>query len=262
MENDLCKLCDQAKELQNSHVIGKSIFRAINKNSGKHYGIYTDQEANKVVRSTDQWATPMLCENCESLLNSRYENYSSWALRNKQPGVKHQTNLHYLSIKNVNQKRLLMYVISIFWRAAVSSHKVFKNVQIPSEINEYLKRCILGKINIDTKLFAVRITKLMDPSNYLSDVILQGIITNLMPRNVEKGSSFIMVFSGYSFEILIGCLEPCEMYEHGVLRKNKSVLHIPYQDPLSIPELFRSLKKTRDIAIRDVNSLNYIDLNQ
>lgn len=262
MENDFCKLCDQAKELKNSHVIGKAVFRAINKNSGKHYGIYADQETEKVVRSTDQWATLMLCGDCESLLNSRYENYSLWSLRNKQTGVKHQINIHYLSIKNVNQKRLLMYVISIFWRAAVSSHKVFECVQISPEMNEYLKRCILGRINIDSKLFAVRVTKLIDSRNHFSEELLEGIITNLMPRNVQKGSSYIMVFSGYAFEILIGCLNPCDLYGYGVIRKNKSVLLVPYQDLFGIPELFRSLDKVREIALKDTSYLSYIDFNK
>ncbi|RSZ25734.1 hypothetical protein [Acinetobacter bereziniae] len=260
MEMPLCKLCDKPSELKNSHVIGKSVFRNIIKNSGKHYGIVTDHESGKIIRSTDQWATLMLCGECESLLNSKYENYSLWVLKNKQHGVKHQEKNHYWTIRNVNQHRLMMYVLSIFWRASISDHKVFKDVNLPVEISEYLKNCLLGKMSIDTKIYSVRISKLIDDRNYYSKQVIEGIITNIGRREMKKGLCYIMVFAGYYFEIFLDCLQPFERFGSGVLRKNKTVLNLPYHDILSIPELFNSLKKTREIAIKDIDELTFLDL--
>lgn len=257
----LCKLCDKPSELQKSHVIGKSVFRNITNRSGMHYGIVTNHEAGKISRSTDQWATLMLCSECESLLNSKYENYSLWVLKNKQPGVKHQGKKHCWTISNVKQQRLMMYVLSILWRASVSDHKVFKNVSIPFSISEYLKSCILGKANIDTKIYSVRISKLVDDRNHYSQELLEGIATNIFQREMEKGICFIMIFAGYYFEVLLACLQPHERFSNGVLRINKMVLNLPYQDILSIPELFNSLKKTREIAIKNKNELTYLNFN-
>ncbi|HIW22007.1 MAG TPA: hypothetical protein H9887_08335 [Candidatus Dorea intestinavium] len=258
MEKLACKLCGELKELQYSHVIGKSVFRTISQRSGKHYGLLTDPEKNKIIRSTDQWASLMLCEGCESLLNSRYENYSLWVLKNKQKGVKHQDTNACLLIKNVNQIRLMLYVISIFWRAAVSEHNVFKGVVISPELSSYLKRCLLGEENINANLFSVRISKLIDKRDHYSEDLLKGVITNLVSRPISNGESYIMFFSGFYFEIFIGGLNVTDRYEFGILKKNKRILRIPYKDIFSIPELLNSFAKTREIAIRDKAQLTFI----
>ncbi|WP_018678249.1 hypothetical protein [Acinetobacter tjernbergiae] len=105
MKISTCKLCNELKELQRSHVIGKSVFRNMLKN-GEHYAITTSLSENKIFRSNDQWTTPMLCSDCEQLLNNKYENYSLWALRNKQRGVKHREGPNCLIISNLNQYRV------------------------------------------------------------------------------------------------------------------------------------------------------------
>ncbi len=258
MENKTCKLYDQVKELKNSHVIGKSVFRELLKRSNTHYGLVTEPENKRIIRSTDQWASMMLCNDCENLLNSRYENYALWVLKNKQKGVKHKIRLQYFTIAPVNQYRLIMYVISIIWRAAVSQHKVFRQVEFSTEITEYLKQCILGKVTLDHNLFSVKISKLIDSRNYYTEDVIQGVITNLAPRSNGKNVSYLMVFLGYCFEIKLACEEINELYEIGVLRKKKSILHIPYVDMLSIPEVFRSLKVTKEIAEKYPQKLNFL----
>lgn len=260
MDLILCKLCDRPKELKHSHVIGRSIFRSTIGRGDKHYGIIIDHEKDKIVRSTDQWATLMLCNECENFLNSRYENYSLWVLKNKQNGVRHQTNPHYYSIKNINQKRMMMYIISIFWRAAVSEHKVFSKVSLEPEMSEYLKKSILGKIDINTKVFSVRISKLFDEANHYSEDVLKSVITNIHPRVIENGVSYIMLFSGFFFEIFFGNLNADERFGYGFLRKNKIILNMPYQNILSIPEVHAAFSKMRFLAERDIKELDYLNL--
>ena len=108
MKLEICKLCDTIKQLQRSHVIGRSVFHHLLKNSQGNYGYTTLLSEKKIERTSDNWALPMLCSTCESLLNSRYENYSLWTLKNKQKGVKHRTKNGHLQIQNVNQYRLII----------------------------------------------------------------------------------------------------------------------------------------------------------
>lgn len=259
MKISVCKLCDETKELQWSHVIGKSIFKNILRKNGAHYSITTSLSEKKIFRSNDQWATYLLCKNCEELLNARYENYSLWALKNKQKGVKHQYRDNYLMISGVNQYRLIMYIISIFWRATKSDHRVFKHSITVDEIDNYLKKCILGESEIDSKVISVRVSKLACERNYYTQDILENVITNLVPRTShEKGFSYFMIFSGYYFEILIGCLEPHQRFDLGILRKNKRILKVPYVDFLSIPEVFNYWKETKEIYENDKENLKYL----
>ncbi|USA53854.1 hypothetical protein NDN13_01290 [Acinetobacter sp. C32I] len=252
MKIGICKLCDKESELQNSHVIGKAVFRAMMKSSNSHYLIATSVNENIIKKSNDQFATPMLCRDCESLLNAKYENYSYWVLKNKQPGVKIHKKSDYWQFKDVNQYRLAMYVVSIFWRSMVSEHVVFKNSVLSEELSNYFKNCINGKIKIDEKFFNVKISKLYCNRGYYKERILENFILPPTLRvNHKSGFSYSMVFGGYYFEFFCGCLNSNERLEVGFIKTNKRFLKIPFKNFLSIPEVLKSLKVTREMYDRD-----------
>lgn len=248
MKIDICKLCDKSEEIQKSHVIGRSVFRNLLKISKSNFAYTTRVKEKKIVRTADQWAVPLLCRECESYLNAKYENYSLWSLKNKQPGVKHIQRDNYLTIMGVNQHRLIMYLVSIFWRAAHSTHRAYRPVQITADLDTYLKEVILGRAILAQELISVKISKLTDGSKGFSSNDLRGIITNLVLRTRYKdGFSFFMVFEGYYFEIFFNCLEPNERIQKGILRKNKRILHVPFIDIRSIEELVQNMRQTKAI---------------
>jgi len=245
---DICKLCDKSEELQRSHVIGRSVFRNLLKKSESNFAYTTLIKEKKIIKTNDQWVVPLLCKKCESYLNAKYENYSLWSLKNKQHGVKHIQRDGYLTITGVNQYRLTMYLVSIFWRAAHSTHRAYQTVEITADIDEYLKAVILGTTTLDQKLISVKISKLTDRSNGFSGETLTGIITNLVPRTKYKdGFSYFMVFEGYYFEIFFNCLEFDKRNQNGILRKNKRILRVPYMDIFSINELVQNMIQTKAI---------------
>lgn len=250
MEIGICKLCDENKELQNSHVIGKSVFKKLLKNSGKNFNYSPSLKEKKIKKTADQWATPMLCKSCEDWLNSKYENYSLWALKNKQSGVEHFESEKFYTIVNVDQYRLALYLISIYWRAAHSRHPAYSQVLIHDEQNEYLKKCILNQANLDFKQISVRISKLIDSSGQIGSDGLEGFVTSLHPRILHKyGYSYYMLFEGYYFEIFFNSLSVTERAEKGVVKKNKKILHLPYVDIFSIKELVSNMIQTREIYL-------------
>lgn len=247
MKLSICKLCDQPKELQRSHVIGRSVFRSMLK-PGEHLTFTASLSEKRIFRSNDQWATPMLCSECEQLLNNRYENYSLWVLKNKQSGVKHRIHKDYLAISNLNQYRIGMYILSIFWRASQSDHKVFENVEITEEINEYFKSCIKGLKNLDFNAVKIKIGKLKCSRNFYTDEDLRGIITNPVLNEIKDNSfSYFMIFSGYYFELTFHCTQPLRHSEDGILVKNKRILRVPFIDILSIPKMQQAFIKTREM---------------
>lgn len=92
MKIDICKLCEKEKELRNSHVIPRAVFkRAL---EGHNFGRMLNHKHNKVINTQDQWATYLLCAECEHKLNVNYEKYALEVLRDNCKSVKHQKKVN------------------------------------------------------------------------------------------------------------------------------------------------------------------------
>lgn len=246
---EICKLCDEAKELQRSHVIGRSVFRKLLKTSGCNFVYSPLIKEQRIIKTNDQWVTTLLCKDCEGLLNSKYENYSLWALKNKQKGVKHLEKKEKYSIIGIDQYRLALYIVSIYWRAAQSTHPAYRQVSINEKLSEYLKKCILGKIQLDFTLISIKISKLIDRSKQLKNDALTGFLTSLHPRVQNKYAySYFMIFEGFHFEFFFGALNTFDRAQKGIVRKNKTIIHLPYLDIFSIKELVSNMMETKKIA--------------
>lgn len=245
MKIDICKLCNKPKVLQRSHVIGRSVFKHLLKESNGNFAYITLVKENKIEKTNDHWALPMLCACCESMLNQRYENYSLWALKNKQNGVKHKIKENYLQIQNINQYRLIMYVVSIFWRAIHSEHRVFKHLHMPVEIENYLKNCILGNTVLNKKLIYIRIFKLVNTTHILSNLPLNKFITNIVQIKQKDNLSFYTIFEGYYFEINFNSQDKFQNTQLGILNPNKRILNIPYKEIFSIREIIDYWQATK-----------------
>lgn len=248
MNFGVCKLCKCTKELQRSHVIGRSIFRRMMKNSGDHFLVNADTRNKEIKKSTDQFVSYQLCAACESYLNSKYENYSLWSLMNKQKGVKHCDGNIALLILGLDQYRVIMYVISIIWRAVNSDHTAFSQSKIYPELNEYFRMCILDEVHIDEKKVFVKISKLICVRNKYSEEKLQGfIIPPMLKKDGNNGISYSMIFGGFYFEVFVPLVDSFNRYGLGVLRRKKHILRIPKVNFLQIPEVFNSIQKTIEV---------------
>lgn len=242
MKLGICKLCDLQKELKRSHVIGRAVFRkAFN---GYGYALRFDKKYNKLIKDQDQWATYMLCGDCEHKLNKKYEDYSLNILRNRVNSVKHKKKDNYYEIQGVDQKRLILYLLSIIWRGVESNHKVFSKLKIFDEIpvaKEFLKECVKNERILLTEVYDIRISKLISTIPTIKDDELD-FITDIYYDVDDKGRiRFLTIFEGYSFEFFFLTDATLFVTGLGVLKKNKRILKMPYLDVFSIPEFRKSL---------------------
>ncbi|EXD56002.1 hypothetical protein J493_3816, partial [Acinetobacter baumannii 653020] len=162
MKNGICKLCDLEKELKRSHVIGRAVFKKALK--GANHALRFDRQHNKVVKDQDQWATYMLCGECEQKLNKKYEEYSLNVLRDRMKSVKHKKRDSHYEIQGVDQKKLILYLLSIMWRGIESNHEVFKKLKIFDEspvAKNFLKKSVKNEQVFLTECFDLRISKLV-----------------------------------------------------------------------------------------------------
>lgn len=249
-----CKLCLNTSELQRSHIIGKSVFNNLFKNTEGNFGYTTYVKDRKIEKTNEHWTSYLLCTQCENLLNSRYENYALWSLKNKQNGVKHKNKQNYLQIQNINQSRLIMYVISIFWRAIHSKHKVFQNINFSNEIENHLRICIIQNQIPNKNFIYVKIFKLINTTNTLKNINLKDFICNIVQTKSTNELSFYTIFEGYYFEIIFSINDNYKLSDLGVLNPRKKTLNILHKELFSIEDFINYWQKTRDIYFESKNN--------
>lgn len=237
-----CKLCRQLKELQLSHAIPNSVFKSLKKkNSGKL--ILLSGSDNEIVYSSDSLAEYQLCRECEKKLNENYEAYALALLRNQDKSIKKVRAIEGIYLSNINSKKLILFVLSVFWRAANSAHPAYQLAKLSTEDNEYLRTAILDDQNIPASKFSVSIAKLIDttPMGGFSDTDLKDVIAPPILRSnylYESGRrSYFFIFIGLYFEVV---LPPGKSFRErqskGVLLNNRTTLCIPDIPIVEIPE--------------------------
>ena len=233
--NGTCRLCLEKTNLKKSHTIGNSIFKQISKTmDGK--AIVLSSGDDDIQYSSDSWSDYLLCSTCEHLLNDRYERYSLNILRGKHVTVlKTSTGIKF---EKIEQRKLILYFLSIYWRAANSSHEAYSNVVILDSDNELLRNLILNDHQPPSGKFSIRISRVIDynypKKNTFSPQVLKQVIVspycNIYENYKLNNISVCYMFEGFFVEIFIPALKLKERKKPGTLSKTKTSLFVPYQD--------------------------------
>jgi hypothetical protein len=88
----------------------------------------------------------MLCNKCEGHFNSNYEDYSIHALRNEIEGLSCVNTEQGLNYSDIDSNKIILYVLSIYWRGALSIAPSYNKVLITNEMNENLKGVFLKNL--------------------------------------------------------------------------------------------------------------------
>ncbi|MEG0482145.1 MAG: hypothetical protein RR569_03455 [Acinetobacter sp.] len=240
----VCQLCDGHKELKRSHVIGASVFSKILKLSSINAAVLVSMNKNELKLSNDNWTSYMLCNECESHFNSNYEDYSIHALRNEIDGLSSLKTEHGIIFNGIDTNKIILYVLSIYWRASLSVASAYNKVLITNGIYENLKNVFLGKFNFDSNVFKIRICKLIDEAQAVNEFKLQYFIIFPFVRLIGKGLVYSFVFEGYLFQIFINCTNMLEKEGiRGLIDNQASTILIPYIDFCNISEIKEILQQ-------------------
>ncbi|MDX2362388.1 MAG: hypothetical protein QNK23_16385 [Crocinitomicaceae bacterium] len=188
----ICKLClNNYPKLADSHIIPEFEYLR-NKIFAKGDGAMFDFQRGKIKKSRKGEYEKLLCLQCESNVNKRYESYAlklfydgsypntnfSWQkLNNLQFG----TVLHY---SGVNYHKLKSYLLLNLWRSAISSRPFFERISIPEERLESMRVKLLENIPFDENDFAISIHS-FEYSQRISPTIIQ-------PATAEDISFFLI----------------------------------------------------------------------
>jgi hypothetical protein len=183
-----CHLCDSPSELQESHIIPRSYFKSLKGKSGQLFSASTDELMKAKLTNADP-KEELLCWDCEQFISRNFEQYGTRLFKD------HRRTKKTKNVVVFNQfrfKDFYLFLISILWRASISSLPRYEHVKLGDQINNLLKHCLKQrKIKIQTSLgldhfFKISVIRIIDKTKQLTD---NEIKKTMFDINYEKGSS-------------------------------------------------------------------------
>lgn len=229
----ICKFCEEDRELLNSHAIPNSIFKRIFRQDSGKATVITADSNTPTYFSSDSWKEKMLCPDCEQFFNSKYEKYSLEIIRG---AVYHDKGVTF---KDLEATKLVGFCISIFWRAANSSHQSYDKVLIPETWNEQIRTCLFDGQFVSRKYVCVKINRLIDrtPKGFSLEELRSIVMSPIFRRYGYGRYSFLFLLEGFLVEIFMPGLKYKEKDRKSTINKNQKILLVPYIDVFDVPEL-------------------------
>lgn len=232
-----CKLCLQEKELLNkSHIIPNSFYK-IFMDDDKSFVFTTNVEIkNKKDRPnkrfTGEFENGVLCVSCDNKILGSLDSYginffckgfkSNYDLI-KIYDVKNLGGYDYSIIKNIDYKKIKLFLLSVLWRASISKREFFKDVDLGPYENKIRKMILFDDPKLD-KDFPIITYSTVDEKLDLNSLIGQ-------PRKVKQYNSHVYVFviNGLIFIYYINDrFLPSELIEYSPSKENTfKIIHIP-----------------------------------
>lgn len=222
MEKDrtgICKLCLQEKYLlKESHIFSAFLYREAGLLNDEKYaivetkklieGTYVDGFPKANPKSKGEFEGGILCESCDNKIIGTYETYASQLLFHNSNCKQYQTGegFKFSLCTNVDYTKFKLFVLSLLWRASISSRKAFGNVRLNSAVAEELRLMIL---NSDAKEFSkfpflIYTHWNIDESEMPSDLFIPPI--QMISPQGEMTYRFYM--GGNFYDIFLGKINP------------------------------------------------------
>jgi len=193
-----CRLCKQNKELIKSHIIPKFFFKYLypkKRIEGDALWLIDDTRViNKRVRVGPY--EKLLCKECDNKFGY-YDDYAKQVFIDQKPIYYSKTNEALLFTK-IDHKRLKLFLLSMLWRASVSSLPFFSGVDLgPYEIS--IRDIILNENPQNYKDFLIFLTKYS--AGELKRVANKNIQNPIAHR--IKGINFCLFFLPKGYQVFI-----------------------------------------------------------
>ena len=166
-----CSLCHEIKELQKSHYISSSFYKALAQGFAPYDAapVVNDFDQGKVFRSNKQPQKELLCSECEQLFSQKGENNVAKLCHRKngkfllrqilenvsESGVTPQGTVYYLGdgeIKNkIDIDSFIYFALSVLWRGSITKWpKPYDGNygSLGSKYEEEFRKFLLGKAHL------------------------------------------------------------------------------------------------------------------
>lgn len=233
-----CKLCRNVRPLLNeSHIIPEFMYsnlfddhNKINKFAPAEYV----RGNRRVLRpSSGEYESGVLCQECDNQRLGRLETYARQALYGgklpleEKPICKNYRTpegIEFTRCQNISYKKFKLFLLSILWRASISSREFFKEVAL-GPYEEIIRQMLINEDPKNEEAFPiVMFTSLNDPAMPKDIVGQPG-----KNRKAGKGIRYVFIIGGVSYVFFVspGSL-PAMLRNYILLSTNEATLfHIP-----------------------------------
>ncbi|MGH7850442.1 MAG: hypothetical protein ACREOP_09100, partial [Thermodesulfobacteriota bacterium] len=159
--NMVCKLCLEDKQLaRESHIIPQLMYRQLLLDDGFFYKLNSENlkkfSDGKTIKGfiNGEYDSDILCLDCENMiLCNRYEDYAakvydliSTDLESYDgieiENITNVNGVHGKRLKNIDYSRFKLFLLSILWRASISSRGFFDQVSVGIKHHEIIRNMI------------------------------------------------------------------------------------------------------------------------
>lgn len=193
-QNGACRLCSKnAKLLKKAHVIPNFMYKGIIHDG--HMILANIKDTNKPAQKMQSgfWEKYILCEKCDNVLLGQLERYASSILYGGKNDATFtsqidKNGIEVLEIKGVDSTKFKLFILSILWRAHISSNPFFKDVHIPQH-EQKLRQLILRSASGRDNEYLIRIVGVKNNKGDLVNAALPPFVFKI--GNGELASFFI-----------------------------------------------------------------------
>jgi hypothetical protein len=154
----------------NSHIIPEFMYTHLY--DEKHrFSVLTTASSGRDRTEQSGLRQKMLCGPCE-LKFSKLEGYASLVFKEDVPGIAIRSEGSAVYVTGVDYKKFKLFLLSILWRASVSTHKFFENVELGPH-QEQLQKMLIEERPGDYDEYACFIWGLHNSSDEAAGLMMQ-----------------------------------------------------------------------------------------
>lgn len=161
-----CALCLQNKPLCKSHIIPEFFYKPLYDDTHRMWAL-SATPGTPIKRPRKGIYEKLLCKDCEQLFGA-WESYGCQVLKIDR----WQASPFGRLFSGIEYKRFKLFEMSLLWRAAVSKHPDFRQLQLPRKRKEQLRKMLLSANPGDALDFACALLASHQLFDLMSDLVL------------------------------------------------------------------------------------------
>lgn len=196
----ICKLCTENKELiKKSHIYPNFVYTDLFDKHGKLRKFEVDEMKKlnpKVSKpASGAYEGNLLCNDCDNKRISKLESYVAGLINGQDKNLKckagaTEDGLETIEIENLKYDYLKNFILSILFRANISSFTEFNDVNL-GPYNDKIREIIYNNLISDDLEYQVNIFKLCKDSNY------NTLIGQPVRSKIKSETIFSILMKGY-----------------------------------------------------------------
>ncbi|QNN44484.1 hypothetical protein [Pedobacter roseus] len=177
MKNGICKLCLEEKPLiGKSHIYPQFLYQGVFDETNRTVLQYLKNDGHQFFQ-TGFYDKYILCECCDNVILGSLERYAALVFYNPHTTnsvsiteTRERKDLTVMNVQNIDYKKFKLFVLSLLWRAHISTNGFFKEVDV-SQIEPQLRSMLFNNELANDKDFQLSITRIDRPNGAAIDII-------------------------------------------------------------------------------------------